>query len=105
MNPVTRLPLQLLLLFVFTLNSVASAPPAQSQKKPAVLTDAEVKREIIKLSIASYKGGCPCPYNTDRAGKSCGARSAYSRPGGAAPICYEKDVTAKMIAEYRNRKK
>jgi hypothetical protein len=32
--------------------------------------------------------GCPCPYDLDRRGNECGGRSAYSRPGGAAPVCY-----------------
>jgi hypothetical protein len=66
-------------------------------------TDAAIKQEIIDESIASYRGNCPCPYNTDRAGRRCGARSAYSRPGGASPICYAKDVTQKMVEEYRRR--
>jgi hypothetical protein len=66
-------------------------------------TDAEIKQAIINESIASYRGNCPCPYNTDRAGRRCGARSAYSRPGGASPICYEKDVTQKMVEDYRKR--
>jgi hypothetical protein len=66
-------------------------------------TDAEIRQAIINESIASYRGSCPCPYNTDRAGRKCGARSAYSRPGGASPICYAKDVTQKMVDDYRNR--
>jgi hypothetical protein len=69
----------------------------------AAKTDAEVKKEIINESIANYHGSCPCPYNTDRAGRRCGARSAYSRPGGASPICYAKDVTQKMVDDYRKR--
>jgi hypothetical protein len=68
-------------------------------------TDAEVKQAIIDESIASYHGNCPCPYNTDRAGRRCGARSAYSRPGGASPICYAKDVTQAMVNDYRKRSK
>jgi hypothetical protein len=35
--------------------------------------------------------GCECPYDNDKAGRSCGARSAYSRPGGSAPACYVGD--------------
>jgi hypothetical protein len=61
------------------------------QSKKTEKTDAEIKQAIIKESIASYRGSCPCPYNVDRAGRRCGARSAYSRPGGASPLCYEKD--------------
>ena len=67
-------------------------------------SDAEIAQAIISESIASYRGNCPCPYNTDRAGRRCGARSAYGRPGGASPVCYAKDVTQRMIDEYRKRK-
>jgi hypothetical protein len=66
-------------------------------------SDAEIKQTIINESIAGYKGSCPCPFSTDKAGKSCGARSAYSKPGGASPLCYEKDVTQKMVDDYRKR--
>ena len=45
----------------------------------------------INRSIASYKGSCPCPYSIDRAGRRCGKRSAYSRAGGAQPLCYPED--------------
>lgn len=54
-------------------------------------SDAEVQR-AIRQSIAAYSGSCPCPYSTDRAGRRCGARSAYNRPGGRAPLCYPADV-------------
>ena len=65
------------------------------------LTDAQIRDAMIQGSIASYPGNCPCPYNTDRRGHACGGRSAYSRPGGYAPLCYARDVTDTMIAEYR----
>ena len=68
-----------------------------------VKTDEEIKKILINESIANYSGSCPCPYNTDRAGHRCGKRSAYSRPGGASPVCYASDVTPKMIADYRKR--
>ena len=73
------------------------------QAKKVTKTDDEMKQAIINESIASYRGSCPCPYNTDRAGRRCGARSAYSSPGGASPICYTKDVTQKMVDDYRKR--
>ncbi len=78
---------------------------AWAQTSKSEKTDAEIKQEIIEASIASYRGTCPCPYNTDRAGRRCGARSAYSRPGGAAPLCYESDVTQKMVDDYRKKMK
>jgi cell division septation protein DedD len=64
-------------------------------------TDREIKLELIRQSLSSYSGNCPCPYNTDRAGRRCGKRSAYSRPGGRSPLCYESDVTTQMVADYR----
>jgi len=78
---------------------------AQATPRPMATTksDAQIRQGLIRQSIASYRGSCPCPYNTDRAGRSCGARSAYSRPEGSAPLCYERDVTQKMIDEYRSR--
>jgi hypothetical protein len=66
-------------------------------------SDAQIKQRIISQSIASYSGSCPCPYNVDRAGRSCGRRSAYSRPGGAAPICYASDVTPAVVRAARGR--
>jgi hypothetical protein len=54
-------------------------------------SDAAVQR-AIRQSIAAYPGSCPCPYSTDRAGRRCGARSAYNRPGGRAPLCYASDL-------------
>ena len=66
--------------------------------------DKKIKQEIIQQSIANYSGNCPCPYNRDRAGRSCGRRSAYSKPGGYSPVCYPGDVTPEMIDEYLARK-
>ena len=76
----------------------------QSTKAAPQKTDAEIKQAIIKESIAGYRGNCPCPYSVDRAGRMCGGRSAYSKPGGASPLCYEEDVTQKMVDEYRHGK-
>lgn len=67
------------------------------------LSDAQIRKVLIAESRAEYSGNCPCPYDTDKAGRSCGKRSAYSRPGGAAPLCYDRDVTAEMIQAYRDR--
>jgi endonuclease YncB( thermonuclease family) len=33
------------------------------------------------------RGACNCPADIDRAGRRCGARSAYIRPGGLKPMC------------------
>lgn len=76
---------------------------AASLAAAATLSDAEVKKLIIQESIAAYSGACPCPYNVMRNGSSCGRRSAHSRPGGAAPLCYPGDVSQEMVESYRAR--
>lgn len=75
---------------------------ALSPQMAHALSDAEIKKAIIQQSISSYPGNCPCPYNTDRAGRSCGRRSAYSRAGGYSPLCYPNDVTDEMIRNYKD---
>jgi hypothetical protein len=68
------------------------------------LTDTQVREAIIKESVAAYLATghpCACPYNLARNGSSCGGRSAYSRPGGAEPLCYPKDVSDGMVADWR----
>ena len=64
-------------------------------------SDAEIRQRIVRQSIAAYPGPCACPYNTDRAGRSCGRRSAYSRPGGYAPLCYPSDVSQDEVQAWR----
>ena len=81
-----------------------TAPPTKNgtaTTTKARKTDDQIRQELIRQSIADYSGSCPCPYNIDRAGRQCGGRSAYSRPGGASPLCYARDVTKKMVDEYR----
>lgn len=67
------------------------------------ISNAEIVQRIIEESIASYPGNCPCPYNVDRAGRRCGGRSAYSRRGGYAPLCFEGDVNPEQIRRYQVR--
>ena len=68
------------------------------------LSTEQIKQQIIKESISSYPGNCPCPYNKDRAGRNCGRRSAYNRAGGYSPVCYPNDITPAMIKEFNSRK-
>src|SRR2546430_6548311 len=77
---------------------------AWGQSSKSAKTDDEIRQAIIQESIARYRGSCPCPYSRDRPGREC-RRSAYSKPGGAWPLCYPKDVTQEMVDEYRNRTK
>ena len=65
-------------------------------------TDAQIKQEIIKESIASYRGSCPRRYNTDPAE---GAAHAVPTVGQAAVrrSASNKTLTPKMVEDYRKR--
>ena len=80
---------------VVALALLTPAMPAHAQ------SDAAIKQKLIRESIASYSGNCPCPYNSASNGSSCGRRSAWSRAGGYAPLCYASDVTPAMVREYK----
>jgi hypothetical protein len=76
--------------------------PDTKRKLEAALTAAA----IVQASRDQYHAGgrpCACPDDSMRNGRACGGRSAYSRPGGASPLCYPSDVTAAMIEAYRQR--
>lgn len=89
-----------LILCLTVLIFVSSSPIAFS-KDVQHLTDDQIKQILIDRSVQEYPGNCPCPYNVDRAGRRCGRRSAWSRPGGYSPLCYPSDVTNKMVKQYR----
>ncbi len=84
-------------------------PKAAPEKKrevppaPPMVSDGLVIQRLIAQSIALYPGTCACPYNTDRRGRACGRRSAYSKGGGYAPLCYPQDISANMIANFRKQ--
>jgi hypothetical protein len=76
---------------------VMLAAPAFGQSS----TDLRDRERMIAASIRAYPGNCPCPYNTDRAGRRCGARSAYDKPGGHAPLCFPSDISDSRLAAWR----
>jgi len=69
-------------------NSGYSSSSSKSNYKYSKKT----KQQLIDESIRSYPGSCPCPYSRARNGSRCGARSAWSKPGGYEPLCYESDI-------------
>ncbi len=91
---------RLLLLALFSIGFAAST---KEQVPDVRLVDEQVKQQIIQESIDSYPGNCPCPYNHARNGSRCGKRSAWSRAGGYAPICYKEEITGEMVSEWRGR--
>jgi hypothetical protein len=90
--------------FTLALGFAAAASPAfaQDQQDARYYSDVEIWKAIIRDSIASYPRACPCPYSPNRAGRSCGDRSAYSRVSGSV-ICYATDIPDSAIARYRER--
>jgi hypothetical protein len=91
----------------------ASPPPAapdqpvrwdNKRKVESVLTAAAIAAIIVQASRDQYHASgrpCACPDDSARNGSACGGRSAYSRPGSAAPLCYPSDVPAAMIETYK----
>ena len=76
------------------------------RKVEIALTAAAIAAIIVQASRDQYYATghpCACPDDSMRNGRACGGRSAYSRPGGAAPLCYPSDVTAAMIELYRQQ--
>ncbi|MGV2166181.1 SH3 domain-containing protein [Agrobacterium sp. 16-172Ci] len=76
-------------------------PSEPTHKPPPTISPTIIIQRIIAESVTNYPGTCACPYSTDRRGRRCGNRSAYSKPGGYAPICFAQDVTKSMIEAYR----
>lgn len=68
------------------------SPPAQtSQTVTRLVQESEPDDDAgggFEPIRAPYVGRCDCPYDEMRNGRSCGGRSAYSRPGGRKPRCY-----------------
>lgn len=73
-----------------------------SEAKISNQSDDQIRQLIIEDSIASYPGVCACPFNAARNGSSCGRRSAWSKQGGYAPVCYKKEVSKEMVDDWRN---
>ncbi|PTT51809.1 hypothetical protein [Aeromonas sp. HMWF015] len=90
-------------ILLLALLCIGFAASAKEQVPGAKLVDEQVKQQIIQESIDSYPGNCPCPYNLARNGSRCGKRSAWSRAGGYAPICYKEEITDEMVSEWRGR--
>lgn len=82
-------------------NTSVVAQPKAAPKAASIPDDNAIIRYVLAESRARYRGNCACPDDRDRAGRRCGGRSAYSRPGGYAPLCYPRDVTPEMIEKAR----
>ena len=79
---------------------------AKADRPIRELSAAEIAARIVRESRNAYYATghpCACPDDLMRNGRRCGGNSAYSRPGGAEPLCYVTDVSSEMIARYGAR--
>jgi hypothetical protein len=79
--------------YVLIALAVTTTVSAQATRKE--VTDEQCASIIVQASRdAYYRTGrpCACPEDLMANGSRCGGRSAYSKPGGAAPYCYPSDV-------------
>lgn len=68
----------------------STAAPKSATSRGAPLLQAPLARAFSGRPIREpYTGICDCPYDYKRNGARCGGTSAYSRPGGRDPECYE----------------
>jgi beta-lactamase superfamily II metal-dependent hydrolase len=75
----------------------ASAAPVVAPPEPTAAERQTIRAQLVQESRDAYDGACPCPESVMSNGRRCGARSAYSRGGGDAPLCYPRDVTDEMV--------
>jgi hypothetical protein len=95
-----RTPILLAVLALFV--SIAHAEPKRDRSgRSSQPSEAQLRQMLVDQSINAYSGSCPCPYSVDRAGRKCGKRSAWSRPGGEAPYCYPSDVPQEEVERLR----
>lgn len=66
-------------------------PATSSITSEPVPSENLVVDPMTPIRTPTYGQGCSCPYDVAKNGSSCGKRSAYTRPGGDAPICYVGD--------------
>jgi hypothetical protein len=83
----------------------AAKPEPKPINPSTTLAASAIVALLIQESVSAYRASrpCACPYNQTRTGRSCGGHSAWSRAGGAKPLCYPDDVTPAMIAAFRAR--
>lgn len=83
--------------YLTDMRSELSSQPVEPQKpKPAPpslpvpqIARATPQARMFEPARAPLVGTCDCPYDLMRNGRACGGRSAYSRPGGRSPVCYQ----------------
>jgi hypothetical protein len=69
------------------------------------LSDTRIRQQIMRQSQLAYRARCVCPYQVkDALGRSCHGRHETVSTG-PRPICYPKQVTQKMIDDWKNHQR
>ena len=84
----------LLVLFIVFASKYAIADTG----KP--LPDGDARDLIIRGSISSFEGDCPCPYSEDKERHICGDNSAYRQNPGSIK-CYAGDISDRELKQFR----
>jgi hypothetical protein len=74
-------------------NARVEEPPKQKPNLPPSpapqIARVTPRARSFEPARAPFVGTCDCPYDLMRNGRACGGRSAYNRPGGRSPVCYQ----------------
>ena len=73
--------------------------PSVTSQELHQLSDDRLRQKIMQDSIEVYHGACSCPYQVRPNGHSC--RGHIHILKDHHPICYPRDVTADMLADWR----
>ncbi len=75
--------------------------PTRAQDTGTTRTRVEPRRirvpKIATQRSTKANPNCPCPYDVAFDHKICGGRSAYAKPGGDEPACYEGETAARQL--------
>lgn len=101
------------ILGVGSLLLLSSAAIAQNTAKVSTFPTSESNTQTITLAKDTRNGttlveprrirvpttgqGCSCPYDRASNGSICGGRSAYSKPRGQEPACYQGETTSRQV--------
>lgn len=61
---------------------------AKKEKTGTINLNIQTTDTSTPVRKAKLGQGCDCPYDVDKAGKSCGKRSAWNRLSGLVPTCF-----------------
>jgi endonuclease YncB( thermonuclease family) len=77
--------------------ALACIAPGCSRQAPP--SDAQIRKQLVLESIASYPGACPCPDSIKGNGQRCAGSSAYARSGSI--WCSPADISDADVAAFR----